>query len=100
MSQESICANDLIDRRQLIQFAVFSYPAPHAGYATSLQETGYFPPKMEANYMKDYVCCDIRLDSIHELLQYYEEAYAVQPVQNTFRAPRGQQYPSSRAADT
>ena len=23
---------------------------------------------MEANYMKDYVCCDIHLDSMHELL--------------------------------
>ena len=50
--------------------------------------------------MKDYVCCDIRLDSIHELLQYYEGVHAAQPVQNTFRAPLGQQYPSIRAVDT
>lgn len=50
--------------------------------------------------MKDYVCCDIRLDSIHELFQYYEGAHAAQSVQNIFRASRGQQYPSIRAVDT
>ena len=54
---------------------------------------------MEANYMKDYVCCDIRLDSMHELLQHYEEAHAAQPTQTMGRTPKEQQYPSSRAAN-
>lgn len=54
---------------------------------------------MEANYMKDYVCCDIRLDSMHELLQHYEEAHAAQPTQTMGRTPKDQQYPSSRAAN-
>lgn len=54
---------------------------------------------MEANYMKDYVCCDIRLDSMHELLQHYEEAHAAQPNQTMGRTPRDQQFPSSRAAN-
>ena len=49
--------------------------------------------------MKDYVCCDIRLDSMHELLQHYEEAHAAQPNQTMGRTPRDQQYPSSRAAN-
>jgi transcription factor SFP1 len=54
---------------------------------------------MEANYMKDYQCCDIKLDSMHELLQHYEEAHAQQPNQTMGRTPRDQQYPSSRAAN-
>jgi transcription factor SFP1 len=54
---------------------------------------------MEANYMKDYVCCDIHLDSMHELLQHYEEAHAAQPTQTMGRTPKDQQYPSSRAAN-
>jgi transcription factor SFP1 len=54
---------------------------------------------MEANYMKDYVCCDIHLDSMHELLQHYEEAHAAQPTQTMGRTPKDQQFPSSRAAN-
>jgi transcription factor SFP1 len=54
---------------------------------------------MEANYMKDYVCCDIRLDTMHELLQHYEETHSAQRVQKTVRTPHGHQYPSSRAAN-
>ena len=50
---------------------------------------------MEANYMKDYVCCDIRLDSLHELLQHYEEVHAAQPNQTMGRTPRDQQHSSS-----
>lgn len=44
--------------------------------------------------MKDYVCCDIHLDSMHELLQHYEEAHAQQPTQTMGRTPKEQQYPS------
>lgn len=49
--------------------------------------------------MRDYVCCDIRLDSMHELLQHYEEAHAAQPTQTMGRTPKDQQYPSSRAVN-
>ena len=49
--------------------------------------------------MKDYVCCDIHLDSMHELLQHYEEAHAAQPTQTMGRTPREQQYPTSRVAN-
>lgn len=49
--------------------------------------------------MKDYVCCDIHLDSMHELLQHYEEAHAAQPTQTMGRTPKDQQYPTSRAAN-
>ncbi|KAF2170175.1 hypothetical protein M409DRAFT_64517 [Zasmidium cellare ATCC 36951] len=64
----------------------------------SFHSSSYLP-KMEANYMRDYVCCDIHLDSMHELLQHYEEAHAAQPTQTMGRTPKDQQYPSSRAAN-
>lgn len=47
--------------------------------------------------MKDYVCCDIHLDSMHELLQHYEEAHAAQPTQTMGRTPKDQQYPTRAA---
>ena len=72
--------------------------SPYAFQSPSFHSSSYLP-KMEANYMKDYVCCDIRLDSMHELLQHYEEAHAAQPTQTMGRTPKDQQYPSSRAAN-
>lgn len=41
--------------------------------------------------MRDYVCCGITLDSLHELLQHYEEAHAGVPNQTMGRTPRDQQ---------
>ncbi|KAK3111747.1 Transcriptional regulator of ribosomal biogenesis proteins [Teratosphaeriaceae sp. CCFEE 6253] len=72
--------------------------SPYNFQSPSFHSSSYLP-KMEANYMKDYVCCDIRLDSMHELLQHYEEAHASQPTQTMGKTPREQQYPSSRAAN-
>ena len=72
--------------------------SPYNFHSPSFHSSSYLP-KMEANYMKDYVCCDIQLDSMHELLQHYEEAHAAQPNQTIGRTPKDQQYPSSRAAN-
>lgn len=41
--------------------------------------------------MKDYICCGITLDSLHELLQHYEEAHAQVPTQTMGRTPKDQQ---------
>lgn len=41
--------------------------------------------------MKDYSCCGITLDSLHELLQHYEEAHAQVPNQTMGRTPKDQQ---------
>ena len=35
----------------------------------------------EANHMENHVCCDVHLDSMHDLLQHYEEVHATQPAQ-------------------
>jgi len=72
--------------------------SPYNFQSPSFHSSSYLP-KMEANYMKDYMCCDIPLDSMHELLQHYEEAHAGQPTQTMGRTPKDQQYPSSRAAN-
>ena len=72
--------------------------SPYNFQSPSFHSSSYLP-KMEANYMKDYVCCDIHLDSMHELLQHYEEAHASQPTQTMGKTPKEQQYPSSRAAN-
>ncbi|KAK5134610.1 hypothetical protein LTR08_006266 [Meristemomyces frigidus] len=68
--------------------------SPYNFQSPSFHSSSYLP-KMEANYMKDYVCCEIALDSMHELLQHYEEAHAAQPTQTMGRTPKDQ-YPSSR----
>jgi len=31
---------------------------------------------MEANFMKDFTCCELTLPTLHDLLQHYEEAHA------------------------
>lgn len=49
--------------------------------------------------MKDYVCCDIHLDSMHELLQHYEEAHAQQPNQTIGRTPQEQRLAINRPAN-
>ncbi|EMC99158.1 hypothetical protein BAUCODRAFT_120448 [Baudoinia panamericana UAMH 10762] len=72
--------------------------SPYQFQSPSFHSSSYLP-KMEANYMKDYVCCDIHLDSMHELLQHYEESHAQQPTQTMGRTPKDQQYPSTRAAN-
>ena len=72
--------------------------SPYNWGSPSLHSSSYLP-KMEAEYMKNYVCCDIHLDSMHELLQHYEEAHATHPNPTLGQTPKDQQFPSARAAN-
>jgi len=63
---------------------------PYNFQSPSFHSSSYLP-KMEANFMRDYVCCGITLDSLHELLQHYEEAHAGVPTQTMGRTPKDQQ---------
>ncbi|EKG18163.1 Zinc finger C2H2-type protein [Macrophomina phaseolina MS6] len=45
------------------------------GRSPSFHSSSYLP-KMEANFMKDFNCCGLTLDSLHELLQHFEECHA------------------------
>jgi transcription factor SFP1 len=52
--------------------ANFNFPR-----SPSLHSSSYLP-KMETNFLKDYSCCGQTLDSLHELLQHFEENHAQQ----------------------
>ncbi|KAJ8607467.1 hypothetical protein MRB53_040317 [Persea americana] len=69
----------------------FNYHSP------SFHSSSYLP-KMEANYMKDYICCDIHLDSMHELLQHYEEAHAAPPANATDRSTPKDSFTTGRSS--
>lgn len=74
--------------------------SPYNFQSPSFHSSSYLP-KMEANFMRDYVCCGITLDSLHELLQHYEEAHAGVPNQTMGRTPRDQQsFNEARPQDT
>jgi transcription factor SFP1 len=44
---------------------------------------------MEANFMKDFSCCGLVLDSLHELLQHYEERHAQASNMRTSQSTQG-----------
>ncbi|KAH8432261.1 zinc-coordinating transcription factor SFP1 [Aspergillus melleus] len=41
----------------------------------SFHSSSYLP-KLEANFMRDFQCCNVTLPTLHDLLQHYEEAHA------------------------
>ncbi|KAI1123247.1 hypothetical protein F5Y10DRAFT_57247 [Nemania abortiva] len=51
--------------------------SPFAGIPTqspSFHSNSYIP-KMEAEYLRDFVCCDLKLDTMHDLLRHYETVH-------------------------
>lgn len=73
--------------------------SPYQFQSPSFHSSSYLP-KMEANFMKDYICCGITLDSLHELLQHYEEAHAGVPTQTMGRTPKEQLNTFANARNT
>ncbi|KAG5976054.1 hypothetical protein E4U58_006389 [Claviceps cyperi] len=59
--------------------------SPFAGIpqSSSFHSSSYLP-KLEANFMKDFTCCEKILPNLHDLLQHYEEAHT----QSSPSAPR------------
>jgi len=54
---------------------------------------------MEANFLRDYTCCGITLNSLHDLLQHYEENHAApsnEILQRSSQAAQGGQGPIGR----
>lgn len=60
------------------------------GQSPSFHSSSYLP-KMEANFLRDYECCGIHLDSLHELLQHFEENHSGASSQITHRASSSSQ---------
>ena len=63
-----------------------SSPFANGFQSPSFHSSSYLP-KLEANFMKDFTCCNLILPSLHDLLQHFEEAHAQQI------APMNGQYP-------
>lgn len=55
--------------------------SPYAFHQSPSFHSSSYLPKMEANFLRDYECCGVHLDSLHELLQHYEEVHAQPPTQ-------------------
>ncbi|KAI1179110.1 hypothetical protein F4777DRAFT_586327 [Nemania sp. FL0916] len=49
-------------------------PFATLGQSPSLHSSSYVPTK-EAEYLRDFVCCDLRLDTMHDLLRHYETCH-------------------------
>lgn len=49
-------------------------PFTHSQMPSSFHSGSYLP-KLEANFMKDFTCCDLNLANLHDLLQHYEEKH-------------------------
>lgn len=70
---------------------LMSGTSPFNFQSPSFHTSSSYVPKMEANFMKDYACCNIKLDSLHELLEHYEEQHAAVPTQTMGRTPTNMQ---------
>ena len=57
----------------------------------SFQSSSYLP-KLEANFMRDFTCCNRTLPNLHDLLQHYEEAHAQEPNHPSSKTPTVLQY--------
>lgn len=51
--------------------------SPFAFQSPSFHSASYLP-KLEANFMRDFTCCDLKLPTLHDLLQHYEETHSDQ----------------------
>ncbi|KAI5293915.1 Transcriptional regulator of ribosomal biogenesis proteins [Ascosphaera acerosa] len=49
-----------------------------SGASPNFHSSSYLP-KLEANFMRDFTCCNYVLPTLHDLLQHYEEAHAQKP---------------------
>lgn len=50
--------------------------SPFAGVAQSPSfHSNSYIPKMEAEYLRDFVCCDLKLATMHDLLRHYETVH-------------------------
>ncbi|KAI1309834.1 hypothetical protein F5Y03DRAFT_382938 [Xylaria venustula] len=50
--------------------------SPFAGVAQSPSfHSNSYIPKMEAEYLRDFVCCDLKLETMHDLLRHYETVH-------------------------
>ncbi|KAI0158212.1 hypothetical protein GGR57DRAFT_490838 [Xylariaceae sp. FL1272] len=49
-------------------------PFTGAAQSPSFHSNSYIP-KLEAEYLRNFVCCDLKLDTMHDLLRHYETVH-------------------------
>ncbi|KIH91907.1 c2h2 transcription factor [Sporothrix brasiliensis 5110] len=64
-------------RDEMMGVSMGTSPNMAAHQSPSLHSTSYLP-KMEANFMRDFMCCDRIWPTMHDLLQHYEESHTRQ----------------------
>ena len=52
--------------------------SPFQAYQSPSFHSSSYLPKLEAQFFKDFSCCNVTLPSLHELLKHYEECHASQ----------------------
>ena len=52
--------------------------SPFQAYQSPSFHSSSYLPKLEAQFFKDFSCCDVTLPSLHELLSHYEQCHASQ----------------------
>lgn len=76
---------------------MMSGTSPFAFHQSPSYHSSSYLPKLEANFMKDFVCCGMTLPTLHDLLQHYEEAHAQKDPPTTEMVVQ-QPMPDQRAA--
>ncbi|KAL8673070.1 MAG: hypothetical protein Q9168_002493 [Polycauliona sp. 1 TL-2023] len=70
--------------------------SPFVQQSPSFHSSSYIP-KLEANFMKDFSCCDQTMASLHDLLQHYEEVHA-ESLQQQNKLNQSAALPDNKAA--
>ncbi|CAK7274305.1 Transcriptional regulator of ribosomal bioproteinsis proteins [Sporothrix epigloea] len=75
-------------RDEMLGVSMGTSPSMAAYQSPSLHSTSYLP-KMEANFMRDFVCCDRVWPTMHDLLQHYEENHTARQAPTSSRHAGG-----------
>ncbi|CAK7273645.1 Transcriptional regulator of ribosomal bioproteinsis proteins [Sporothrix epigloea] len=71
-------------RDEMLGVSMGTSPNMAAYQSPSLHSTSYLP-KMEANFMRDFMCCDHVWPTMHDLLQHYEEIHTARQAPTSSR---------------
>ncbi|KAI0473774.1 hypothetical protein GGR56DRAFT_666813 [Xylariaceae sp. FL0804] len=72
--------------------------SPFAGVAQSPSfSSNSFVPKMEAEFLRNFECCNIKLDNMHELLRHYETVHTTGANMQSARNGTGVHLPHRRS---
>ncbi|CAK7215470.1 Transcriptional regulator of ribosomal bioproteinsis proteins [Sporothrix curviconia] len=71
-------------RDEMLGVSMGTSPNMAAHQSPSLHSTSYLP-KMEANFMRDFMCCDRIWPTMHDLLQHYEESHTARQTPSSSR---------------